>query len=245
MNRLEKIYNLLLSSYGKQGWWPIVSRALEPGFDDMGYHRGNYDYPSSYAERFEVAVGAILTQNTAWKNVERAISNLLKDELLSPERLLELNEKELANLILPSGYYNQKAKKLKNLARFFLGNLAVKDGVPPLREELLGIWGIGYETADSILLYGFNMPLFPVDAYTKRLFLRLGIGEKVDSENSLSQDYERVRLYVEDNLRADYRVYNEFHALIVEHSKVHCRARPLCEGCPLLDMCGYRHQDGS
>lgn len=206
-NRLLEIYALLLAHYGHRHWWPAETP-------------------------FEVCVGAILTQNTNWGNVEKAIANLKRDGLLSPEALHAVPVGVLAESIRPSGFFNVKSVRLKafvaylfdhhggSLERMFAG------GWQELREELLGVPGIGRETCDSILLYAGGKPSFVVDAYTIRLMAALGL---IDAR----ADYETVRTLFMANLPADPHLYNEYHALIVQHGKEHCRKRPRCTGCPL------------
>lgn len=185
---------------------------------------------------FEVIVGAILTQNTSWGNVERAMGNLRAARMLTPSAILKSRTLRLAQLVRPSGYFRQKAKKLKAFARFlqreFGGSLKRMFESPTslLREKLLAVHGIGPETADSILLYAGNHPVFVVDAYTHRIFGRHGItGSK--------PDYERVRALFEAALPRDTRILNEFHALIVNIGKNWCRKRaPRCEHCPLRPL---------
>ena len=182
---------------------------------------------------FEVIAGAILTQNTAWSNVERAIANLRRARLLTPAAIERVSTPRLARRIRPSGYFRQKAKKLKAFVRFLRrehgGSLGRMFRTPTieLREQLLRVHGIGPETADSILLYAGSHPIFVVDAYTHRIFGRHGLIRKAD-------DYERVRQLVEASLPREARVYNEFHALLVHAGKNWCRARePRCTECPL------------
>ena len=220
------LYRRLLEHYGPQGWWPLVSRAGQPGFDHRGYHPGGPEVPTADAERFEVAVGAVLTQNTSFRNAEAALLRLLTAGLLDRENLLACGERELADAIRPSGYYNQKARKLRILAEA----LGSPYGVPE-RGALLGLWGIGAETADSILLYGYHVPVFVVDLYTRRLAGRLGwIGER--------DPYPALQSLFADGLPVRTSVYGECHALIVRHAKEHCRKKPSCAGCPLLgDLC--------
>jgi endonuclease-3 related protein len=185
---------------------------------------------------FEVIVGAILTQSTAWVNVERAIANLRGARLLSPGAMGRVLLARLASLVRPSGYFRQKAKKLKAFLRFlersYGGSLARMFETPTaqLREQLLDVHGIGPETADSILLYAGNHPVFVVDAYTHRIFGRHGL---VDGK----PDYERVRTFVEASIPRDAKLFNEFHALIVNTGKNWCRkSAPRCDGCPLRDF---------
>ena len=209
--RLQEIFDLLFAAYGPRHWWPAETP-------------------------FEVCVGAILTQNTNWGNVEKAIVNLKRDELLSPEALRDVPPAQLAEAIRPAGYYNVKSMRLKD----FVGHLFLRHGGNlermfagdwrELREELLAVRGIGRETADSILLYAGEKPTFVVDAYTMRLFAALGL---VSGEAS----YEEVRSLFMKSLPSDVKLFNEYHALIVEHGKRHCRKRPLCGGCGLHHLC--------
>lgn len=181
---------------------------------------------------FEVMVGAILTQNTSWKNVERAIGNLKNNRVLDPFKLYALSPAKLASLIRPAGYFRVKALRLRHFLKFFIDNY---DGaVHPmklkpaavLREELLSVKGIGPETADSILLYALEKPIFVIDAYTKRILSRHGLCAEDDGYNELQE-------YFMDRLSADVQLYNEYHALIVETGKDFCRKEPSCEECPL------------
>ncbi|MEM4272710.1 MAG: hypothetical protein QXH30_03905, partial [Candidatus Bilamarchaeaceae archaeon] len=173
------------------------------------------------AEKFEICVGAILTQNTAWKNVERALSNLRKGGALSRKRMERMKEAEIAALIKPAGYYNMKARKLKEFLKY--------EGTIE-RDEMLKIWGCGPETIDSILLYAYDKPVFVVDAYTKRIFSRVGLCRK-------SSGYEKVQELFHRNLEKDAELFNEYHALLVEHAKRFCRKKPECRGCPLSGIC--------
>lgn len=197
MNKLMQVYELLFERFCEQKWWPVTSNN----------------------EQFEVCVGAILTQNTAWTNVEKAIKNLKENKLLSKEAIVKINIKKLAKLIRSAGYFNQKAKKLKEFAGF--------DGKIN-RENLLNIWGIGPETADSILLYAFNQPTFVIDAYTKRIFSRIGFKE---------ESYENIQRLFMKNLPEGYKLFNEYHALIVRLAKEHCKTKPECKNCPLNKIC--------
>lgn len=206
--KLSAIYRTLYRAYGPQHWWPG-------------------DTP------FEVIVGAVLTQNTAWANVERAIANLRRERLLEPERLFRVPLRKLAVLIRPSGFFNIKAGRLKNLFEFitarYSGSLVTMFAADPetLRQNLLEVNGIGPETADSILLYAGQKPFFVVDAYTKRVLIRHGI---------IARDagYQTVQELFMDNLPRDSRLFNEYHALIVRVCKDHCKKTvPRCEACPL------------
>jgi len=212
-NPIARFFAVLLRRYGPQHWWPA-------------------DTP------FEVIVGAILTQSTAWTNVEKAIANLKRAGMLSARGLEALPEADLARLIRPSGYYNQKAKKLKvfleYLRRRHRGSLARMFRLPAsqLRGELLELHGIGEETADSILLYAGGRPAFVVDAYTRRIARRHGLIEASSSRHPAS--YHDIQALFERHLPRRAAVYNEFHALLVETGKRHCfRRDPQCAGCPL------------
>ncbi len=200
------------------------------GFDEKGYHKLSYNYPETPDQRFEIALGAILTQNTAWRNVEIALANLRQERLVSPRALANHPADRLGESIRPCGYFNQKTKKILLLAEYFISGGFDENGTAPARNELLGIWGIGEETADSILLYAFGVPVFVVDAYTKRIFSRLGFFD-------WNAKYADVQRFFTDGLPKDTVVYNEMHALIVEHAKRHCRKTEECGGCALSECC--------
>ena len=183
---------------------------------------------------FEVVVGAVLTQNTAWVNVERAIGNLRHAEALNAEAILNLPEPALAALIKPSGYFNVKAKRLR-AACYWWQELhsaggATQLSTEALRESVLATKGIGPETADDILLYAFDRPVFVVDAYTRRSFQRLGLPH-------FDRPYEELRAWVEAALAADVPELKQAHALLVELGKHYCRPKPRCEACPLTIDC--------
>ncbi|TES92614.1 MAG: hypothetical protein E3J87_04965 [Candidatus Cloacimonadota bacterium] len=181
-------------------------------------------------------VGAILTQNTNWRNVESAINNLKEESLLTPARLKNISIKRLQKLIKPAGFFNIKAERVKSFVRYFLKeykgsieNMKKKEAFS-LREELLEIKGIGPETCDSILLYALDKPVFVVDAYTRRVFSRHKIINEKDS-------YNEIQSFFEKNLKRDVKLFNEYHALIVKLAKDKCRRKnPDCETCPLLKM---------
>lgn len=215
---IRKVYDLLLSEYGRQGWWPVTRRkGGEPEY--LGG-------PRDSRERFEVAVGAVLTQNTSWKNAAKAVSALSAAGMIDPARLSKASHDGLARLIRSSGYYNQKARRLGILARYFL---EAGDG-PPDRESLLALEGIGPETADSILLFAFSRTFFVVDAYTNRLFSRLGVIRGNES-------YDRIRGLFEGSLERTPEIYNEYHALVVVQCKRVCRRVPVCSECPISTLC--------
>lgn len=204
------VYNRLYKTFGPQKWWPAKTR-------------------------FEVIVGAILTQNTAWSNVEKAIKNLRKARLLDPKKMKDISTVRLAELIRPAGYYNIKAKRLKNFVAFLYDKYGgsidrLSSGKSmDLRNELLGVNGIGPETCDSIMLYALKKPVFVVDAYTKRIFSRHGFFKQ-------TCDYHDVQRYFMANLPKKHKLYNEYHALIVRLAKEFCRTKPACEFCPVKGL---------
>ncbi|MHB1133994.1 MAG: endonuclease III domain-containing protein [Chloroflexota bacterium] len=213
--QLLELYDRMLAGYGPRHWWPGETP-------------------------FEVVVGAILTQSTAWVNVAHAIANLKAAGLLAPAALYDLPLARLAELIRPSGYFNQKAIKLRAFLDVLFdeygGDLERLWALPAaeLRQRLLAVRGIGPETADSICLYAAQQPCFVVDAYTRRVFSRLGLVAP-------SIDYAGLRALFADNLAADVALFNEYHALVVHHGKYICRKRaPLCPECVLADLCAKR-----
>ncbi|MCX7958349.1 MAG: endonuclease [Deltaproteobacteria bacterium] len=209
---LMKIYGLLRGHFGYLNWWPAETP-------------------------FEVAVGTILTQNVAWSNVEKSIEKLRQKGLLNLRRLIEARPEAVKECISHSGYYNVKYKRLMALMHFIRDELEGKIenirryNLNDARRRLLDVKGVGKETADSILLYAANFPVFVVDAYTKRSFYRIGILKSED------MDYDEIQSVFMNNLRRDVRLYNDYHAQIVELSKNFCRKSPLCKGCPLGKVC--------
>lgn len=204
---LKEIYYQLYKSFGPQHWWPGETP-------------------------FEVIIGAILTQNTAWINVEKAINNLKEKNVLSPKALKKISLKKLAKLIRSTGYYNQKAKKVKNFIQFLFDNyhgslerMFLEDSLV-LRSQLLKINGIGPETADSILLYAANKPIFVVDAYTRRALSRHNLIKPTAT-------YSEIQNYFMDNLENKVKLFNEYHALLVRLGKEICKPKPNCRVCPL------------
>ncbi|MBN2420684.1 endonuclease [Candidatus Woesearchaeota archaeon] len=212
MNKIRHIYKLLLDRYGPQKWWPTtLKKDIHPT-----YHGQKLNNKA----RFEIAVGAILTQNTSWKNVEKAIIELNRKNLLSAEKIKKANQKILAKTIKSAGYYNQKAERLKILADFFSKNKfedLMKKDAAELREIFLKIKGVGPETCDSIILYALEKPIFVVDAYTKRMCGHLKLCKKDAS-------YREIQDLFMKNLKQDTKMFSEYHALIVEHAK-HCYSR--------------------
>lgn len=205
------IFERLLERYGPQNWWPAETP-------------------------FEVAVGAILTQATAWRNVERALENLKSRGLLDPLLLSRISEEELSELLRPSGFYREKARRVRAFANFLVeryeGSLEklFSKSVEEVRAELLSLPGIGEETADSILLYAGGKPVFVVDSYARRIFSRLGV-------DAAGRSYKDFQAFFMNNLPLDVCIFNEYHALLVRHGKEVCRKNPLCERCCLEDLC--------
>jgi endonuclease-3 related protein len=212
---LGEIYQRLYKAFGPQHWWPG-------------------DTP------FEVIIGAILTQNTAWTNVERAINNLKQANLLSPKGLRKVSQNRLARLIKSTGYYNQKASKVKNFINFLFDNYQgslrhmFSEDFLLLRARLLEVNGIGPETADSILLYAAGKPVFVVDAYTRRILSRHNLIKPAAT-------YSEIQSYFMDNLENEVRLFNEYHALLVRLGKEICRPKPDCRHCPLR---GFKNAEG-
>ncbi|HEX2965526.1 MAG TPA: endonuclease III domain-containing protein [Syntrophorhabdaceae bacterium] len=207
--RLLSIFNALLEAFGPRHWWPGETR-------------------------LEVIVGAVLTQNTSWKNVEKAIANLKSADAMDLRTLHEMQREKLAELIKPSGFYNVKSIRLKNTIDVIYNNHSAdlrrleSMETELLRDALLSINGIGKETADSIALYAFNKPIFVIDAYTRRFVRNHGLYSGADN-------YDSVQLFFMQNLPSDTYLFNEFHALIVRLCQNYCRKTPLCEKCPLKE----------
>jgi endonuclease-3 related protein len=223
---IVKTYSILIRSYGPQGWWPLT----RAGETKTKHHSGR---PRHDIHRFEIILGAILTQNTAWTNVEKALEQLHKNGLVSHERILKTKHEKLAPLIRSAGYYNQKAERLIMMSKFLQENSIaslMKKDAKSLREIFLDIKGVGPETADSIVLYAFEKPTFVIDTYTKRIFSRIGICSK-------DVDYHDLQRIFLDSVKPDVAVYKEYHALIVEHAKQHCRTKPVCAECPIHSIC--------
>lgn len=211
---LMQIYQCLLGHFGPRGWWPGESR-------------------------LEIIIGAVLTQAVAWRNVKSAIDNLQAAQLIDINAILDIDEEALAEYIRPALYHRQKAKKLKATANYIVDkyhgdlDLMFQEPLPKLREGLLRVWGIGPETADSILLYAGDKLIFVVDAYTKRIFSRLGM---VDENIS----YQEMQDFMEHNVPPDLYIYNEYHALLVGLGARYCKkSKPRCGECPILNFCKY------
>jgi len=207
MISLTDLYSTLYSRYGDLGWWPAK-------------------------DTYEMCIGAILTQNTSWSSVEKAIANF--GGRLSPEFVNSISDPELTEIIRPSGFFNQKAARIRSLTHWlskydYAPEKAAHVSTEELRDQLLGIKGVGRETADSILVYAFGRLSFVVDAYTRRLLGRLGY--------DLPGEYDDIRRLIEDSIEPDIYLYNNFHAAIVEQCKQHCLKKPKCDGCPLDTFC--------
>lgn len=210
---LTEVCRRLEGEYGDLGWWPAETR-------------------------FEILVGAVLVQNTAWSNAEQAIANLRARGWLDAQAILAVPPPELAEALRPSGYFNLKQRRLRALCEWFLasGGFAALDelATDQLRSGLLSVWGVGPETADDILLYAFARPVFVVDAYTRRLLGRLGLCDP-------DTGYEALRAALESRLPPDVSVLQNFHAVIVEHGKRLCRPDPDCGACVLARRCTFGH----
>ncbi len=215
---LNEIFTKLLESYSYQGWWPIKDydgeNPTKTG-STQGYHPKDYSFPRNSLQKFEIIVGAVLTQNTSWPQVEKSIINLKEVINLTPFEILNMDENEFKQAIKPSGYYNQKYNYLRNISEFYIS----LQGSTPLRKDLLSVKGIGPETADSILLYAYGEKEFVVDAYTRRIFSHLGLINKKDS-------YNKIKKLFEDNFEGEVNDYQEYHALIVEHAKNYYFKKP-------------------
>jgi endonuclease-3 related protein len=222
------LYKKLFSFFGEQNWWPVTSKGkIKPEYKK----RKNL----TEKQKLEVCFGAILTQNTSWGNVEKAITGLNKRNLIDAKKILSIKKENLAEIIKSAGYFNQKSAYLKefclNLKKYNYSVNSFFSSSADLRKELLGIKGIGKETADSILLYSVQKPFFVVDAYTKRILSRIN-GEKEKS-------YDELQNFFHSTLKKDFELFNEFHALLVEHAKQFCQKKPLCSKCFLRKECVF------
>jgi endonuclease-3 related protein len=227
----HSLYEILLNHFGNLNWWP----------KDTNYHKKAGSDP-----RFEVIVGAILTQNAAWTNVEKALENLKSNELLDIGKISKIDIKLLQKMVRPTGFFNQKAKRVKYISKYirdkYSGDLDsfFNRNLNSIRKELIQINGIGPETADSILLYAGNKPIFVVDAYTKRICRRLPF--------DIDPTYDKIQNYFQKNLSKKFKkndiakIYNELHALIVNLGKNYCKSKPRCDICPIQKYCMYKKQ---
>lgn len=224
---LPKLYHLLQEHFGKQDWWPI----------DEEYHLLQGSDP-----RFEIMIGAILTQNTAWTNVEKTLNNLKQHQALTIQAIVSMDDKKLRQLIQSSGFFNQKTQRLKEFSSYlhknYHDNLTIffSRNTLEIRKELLSLKGIGPETANSMLLYAGNHPVFVIDAYTKRISTRLPLPIK-------TQTYDDIQHFFEQTLQQTFpqrqllTTYKELHALFVELAKNFCKKKPVCTNCPLTTLC--------
>ena len=204
---LSEIYRLLYNHYGFLNWWPGDTRD-------------------------EIIIGAVLTQNTSWTQVEKAINNLETKNILSLDKILTTESDIIEEAVIPSGFFKQKTKYLKNTAEFFSQTDIMRLNPSEFRKQLLSVKGIGQETADSILLYAFNLPYFVIDAYTKRIFSRLGFCKKNVKYVELQEKFMSNK-----NVKPD--IYNNFHAMIVNLAKDNCKTKPICSTCCLKAKCNY------
>lgn len=229
MNLYQQIFDKLHSTYGNQNWWPVTGKGHVPEYSGG---------PKNEKHKFEIIIGAILTQNTAWKNVEKAIKHLNKNNLMSVDVIRKVKREKLGKLIRSAGYFNQKSERLKTIADYLHKNYngSIKrlfdKPIEQLRQELLSIKGIGPETADSIILYSSRKPIFVIDAYTKRIFSRIGVCEETCRYDELQSKFHQ-------NLEKDEKLFNEYHALLVELAKQNCRKTPICSTCPIRQNCNY------
>ena len=234
MNMVYKIYTKLFEYYGVQGWWPYLnfegSNQNKTGVTE-GYHIGDYTYPKTQDQIFEVALGSILGQNTTFISAVKSIKNLNDCGGITKDAIKSLSIEELKEAIRPAGYFNQKSQYLLNYIEFYES----LNGKIPTRDDLLAVKGVGEETADSILLYGYNQPQFKIDAYTKRLLVELGLVEE-------KAKYKQMKSLMQENLKEittdseELRIiYQEYHALIVEHGKNYYSKKPYGVGCFLKE----------
>lgn len=238
---ISELPALLLDHFGPAGWWPLTSRAGQDGFDARGYHPGLFSFPKTPLDRLEICIGAILTQNTAWRNVETALGNLVSANALTVHSLLNLPIEELARLVRPAGYYNQKAIRLHTLAQFCATTGCLEENRVPERETLLTLKGVGPETADSMLLYAWNKPVAVVDAYTIRIFSRLGINleatEHLTTGTKGSKQYYDVQYIIQSRIPLKTDILQEFHAHLVMLAAEYCKTKPRCTNCPFTIFC--------
>lgn len=218
-NKIYDMYQILYKAYGPQGWWPFVNAG--------GYHPQDYNFSKNEDELFEVCLGSILTQNTTFTSVVKSLHNLNEKNSLTYRAIKEMNIDELKEAIKPSGYYNQKARYILEFISFY----EQLEGAVPTRDKLLSVIGIGEETADSILLYGYNQLEFKVDAYTKRVLLEFGLIEQKAKYRDMKQLMQESLKECIDDEEELLKIYQEFHALIVRHSKLFYSKKPYGVGC--------------
>ncbi|MGB7969483.1 MAG: endonuclease III domain-containing protein [Methanobacterium sp.] len=214
-NEIKLIYSSLYNHYGPQGWWPLLSRDISTKEVKMVNHPLNYDLPKTRNEIYEIILGTILTQNTAWNSAEIALRNLKDLDAINPQNLLDLDSETFKQAIRSAGFLNQKSVYINEVTKFYIG----LDDKIPTRKELLEVKGVGNETADSILLYAFKQPEFVVDTYTKRIFSQIDLIDYNDN-------YNKIKTLFETQLPRDMIIYNEYHALIVAHAKKYYSRKP-------------------
>ena len=227
-NIITQIYEKLYDLYGPQGWWPLINlKSSNPNKTGAirGYHPNNYDIPEKRNDIYEVILGSILTQNTSWLQAENALINLNELNAIDPEKLQILSDETLKLAIRCAGFLNQKSIYIREITQFFIK----LDGNIPTRKELLKVKGVGNETADSILLYAYKQPEFVIDAYTKRIFSHLGLVDE-------NIKYMELKELFESSLPKEVEVFNEYHALIVEHAKRYYNKKPYGVNDPLNEL---------
>jgi len=232
---ISRIYKILYETYQPQGWWPLIElqdKKSKPDIIPGGYHPADYSFPCNKSQQYEICLGAILTQNTSWNQVAKILKNLYVNNLLDCSTIKNMRDTELGTLIKPSGYYNQKAKKIK----FFSGFFSALNGKNPERNSLLKIWGIGPETADSILLYAFKEAVFVIDAYTVRIFSRI-LNKRIKNYHELQSFFHSS--FRDVGIKEKVNIFNEYHSLLVCFAKKVCKKNPCCERCRLKELCGF------
>ena len=221
-NKIIEIYHKLLHHYGPQGWWPFIN---------IGYHKEDYSYPKNDDQFFEIVLGSILTQNTTFVSVQKALQNLNDLDALNLNGFKKLSEEQIKDAIRPAGYFNQKFEYIKNFILFF----EELNGKIPNRDQLLSLKGIGEETADSILLFAYQKPQFKCDAYTKRLLVELKLINEKQKYKHMKQIFEDALEPIFSNKEERVIIYQEFHALIVEHGKHYYSKKPYGINCFLKE----------
>ena len=226
---MQQLYDYLYQEYGPQGWWPLYW-SVGGGVSQEPYHEEDYSFPQTDRQRLEISIGAILTQNTAWKNVVKALTSLQEARLCSVAGIREATLADLAKAIRPAGYFNQKADYLKNWVLFLAEHPFAELSKMPMsevRKLVLTVKGVGPETADCILLYALGHPTFVIDAYTKRFLIQLGFCDQKSS-------YEQIRSLFMNALPPNLEKYQEYHALFVKHGKNYYSKKPYALGDPFL-----------
>lgn len=232
---IPQIYELLYETFRPQGWWPLVElqgKKSKKGNLSAGYHPADYSFPRNRFQQYEICLGAILTQNTSWTQVAKTLKDLHIKNLLDVSIIKNMPDHELGLLLRSTGYYHQKAKKIKKFSEFF----SELNGKKPDRKELLGIWGIGPETADSMLLYAFKEAFFVIDAYTRRIFGRI-FNREIHDYYELQSLFHSSFSNIGNTEKVN--IFNEFHSLLVFFAKEVCRKNPFCYNCIIKELCGF------